>query len=96
MSHVYLDIGIISVSTVAGIALDLYRGRSLLKQAAATPWVILAAFVLEPILLGAGIGVLVVWRPAGMAYVLMLTTLFVLLYAAGWAGDIARNRLQGA
>lgn len=94
MFHVDLDISIISVSTVAGIVLDLYRGRSLLKQPTATPWVILAAFVLEPVLLGVGIGVLVVWRPAGMAYGLTLITLFVLLYAAGWAGDIARNRLQ--
>ena len=94
MSHVDLDIGIISVSTVAGIALDLFRGRCLLKQATATPGVILAAFVLEPVILGVGIGVLVVWRPAGVAYVLMLITLFVLLYGAGWVGDIARDRLQ--
>jgi uncharacterized membrane protein len=94
MSHAYLDISIISVSTVAGIVLDLYRGRSLLKQATATPWVILAAFVLEPVLLSVGIGVLVVRHPAGMAYGLTLITLFVLLYAAGWAGDIARSRLH--
>jgi hypothetical protein len=94
MIHPYLDIGIISVSTVAGILLDLYRGRSLLKQPTATPWVILAAFVLEPVLLGTGIGILVVWRPAGITYVLMLITLFVLLYGAGWVGDIARDRLQ--
>lgn len=95
MSHAYLDIGIISVSTLAGIVLDLYRGRSRLQQATATPRVILAAFVLEPVLLGVGIGVLVVWRPAGIAYVLMLITLFVLLYGAGWVGDIARSRLHG-
>ena len=94
MSHLDLDIGIISASTLAGIVLDLYRGRSLLKQPTATPWVILAAFVLEPVLLGTGIGILVVWRPAGITYVLMLITLFVLLYGAGWVGDIARDRLQ--
>jgi uncharacterized membrane protein len=94
MSHAYLDIGIISVSTAAGIVLDLYRERSLLKQPTATPWVILATFVLEPSILGAAIGALVVWRPAGMAYALTLITLFVLLYAAGWVGDIARSRLQ--
>lgn len=94
MSHVDLDTGIISVSTVVGIVLDLFRGRSLLKQPTATPWVILTAFILEPVLLGAGIGVLVVWRPAGIAYVLMLITLFVLLYAAGWVGDVARDRLE--
>lgn len=94
MSSESLDIGIISVSTVAGIAIDLFRARRLLKQATAIPWVILAAFVLEPSILGAAIGVLVVWRPAGMAYALMLIILFVLLYAAGWAGDIARSRLH--
>ena len=94
MSHPYLDIGIVSVSTVAGIALDLFRGRHVLTQAAATAWVILAAFVLEPTILGAAIGVLVVWRPTSITYALMLTILFVLLYAAGWAGDIARSRLH--
>ena len=94
MSHAYLDVGIVSVSTMAGIALDLFRGRRVLAQPAATPWVILAAFVLEPSILGAGIAVLVVWRPTGIAYVLILITLFVLLYAAGWAGDIARSRLH--
>ena len=94
MSHEYLDIGIVSISTVAGIAIDLFRSRSALMQPAATPWVILAAFVLEPSILGAGIAVLVVWHPAGIAYALMLTTLFVLLYAAEWVGDIARNRLN--
>lgn len=94
MSHHDLDIGLVSVSTAVGIAIDLYRGRSLFKQAAATPWVILAAFVLEPLILGAGIAILVVWRPAGIAYVLMLITLFVLLYAAAWVGDIARHRLD--
>lgn len=94
MSHPYLDIGIVSVSTMAGIALDLFRSRRVLAQPAATPWVILAAFVLEPLILGAAIAVLVVWRPAGMAYTLMLIILFVLLYAAGWVGDIARSRLH--
>ena len=94
MSHAYLDVGIVSISTMVNIALDLFRSRHALTQAAATPWVILAAFVLEPSILGAAIGVLVVWRPAGIAYALMLTILFVLLYAAGWAGDIARDRLH--
>ena len=93
MSHAYLDAGIVSISTMVNIALDLFRSRRVLMQPAATPWVILAAFVLEPTILGAAIGVLVVWRPAGIAYPLMLTILFVLLYAAGWAGDIARSRL---
>ena len=94
MSHPYLDVGIVSVSTMASIALDLFRSRRVLAQPVATPWVILAAFVLEPTILGAAIGVLVVWRPAGVAYALMLATLFVLLYAAGSAGDIARSRLH--
>ena len=94
MSSEYLDISIISVSTVAGIVLDLFRDRDVLTHAAAAPWVILAAFVLEPSVLGAAIGILVVWRPTGIAYALMLTILFVLLYAAGWAGDIARSRLH--
>lgn len=94
MSHPYLDICIVSVSTMAGIALDLFRGRRVLMQPAATPWVILAAFVLEPTILGAGIAALVVWRPTGIAYALMLAVLFVLLYVAGWAGDIARDRLH--
>ncbi|MDA8120059.1 MAG: hypothetical protein M0Z85_08460 [Gammaproteobacteria bacterium] len=94
MSSEYLDISIISVSTVAGIVLDLFRDRDVLTHAAAAPWVILAAFVLEPLILGAAIAVLVVWRPAGMAYTLMLIILFVLLYAAGWVGDIARSRLH--
>ncbi len=94
MSHAYLDVGIVSISTMVNIALDLFRSRRVLAQAAATPWVILAAFVLEPSILGAAIGVLVVWRPAGIAYVLILITFFVLQYAAGWAGDIARDRLH--
>jgi hypothetical protein len=94
MSHEYLDIGIVSISTMAGIAIDLFRSRSVLMQPAAKLWVILAAFVLEPSILGAGIAVLVAWRPAGIADALMLTTLFVLLYGAEWVGDIARNRLN--
>lgn len=94
MSHACLDVGIVSISTMVNIALDLFRSRRVLMQPAATPWVILAAFVLEPTILGAAIGVLVVWRPTGIAYALMLATLFVLLYAAGWAGDIARDRLD--
>lgn len=93
MSHEHLDIGIVSVVTVIGITVDLFRGRRLLTGAGAKPLAIFVALALETLILGLGILSLIIWHPSGLAYGLTLAALWVVFYAVGWAGDIARERL---